>query len=53
MIREEKTRNEREKSTSLDWVMYLEASSQQKDQAESSNQQGSNVELLEMMKRLD
>ena len=37
-----KTRNERERSASPDWVIYLEAATHKKDQAESSSQQGNN-----------
>ena len=53
VIRKEQTRNEIEKSASLDWVVYLEVAAYQKDQAKSSSQQISNVELLEIMKRLE
>ena len=37
-----KTRNERERSASPDWVIYIEAATHKKDQTESSSQQGNN-----------
>ena len=46
-------RNERERSISPDWVMYPDAEAHQKDEAESSNQQSSNIEILKKMKRLE
>ena len=52
VIRKEQTRNERERSASLDWVMYPEDIAYQKDQVESSSQQRNNAELLEIMKRI-
>ena len=53
VVGKKQIRNVRERSTSSDLVMYLEAEAYQKDQAESSSQQSSNAELLEMLKRME
>ena len=48
-----KTRNERERSTSLDWVMSIEVVANQNEQAGSSRKQGNNSEILEMLRIME
>ena len=52
-VRKEHIRNERQGNANLDWVMYSEAQDYQKDKNESSSQQSSNAELLEMLKIME